>query len=89
MQRTSNSIVEGLFGEVAGLIRRVENLVVEDGEVQSQTQADGVGRGKLSLGNLGGSLVRLERLVGRILATVTDGELSEIAVVVSLPVIDQ
>ena len=70
---------------MAGLIRSVEDLVVEDGEVEGQTQADGVRGRKLGLSNLGGSLVGLERLVGRILALVADGELGEVAVVIALP----
>lgn len=31
------------LGQFAGLLRRVEDLVVENGEVESQAQADGVG----------------------------------------------
>jgi hypothetical protein len=45
-----------------------------------------VGRRELGLGNLGGSLVGLKGLVGRILALVTDGELGEITVVITLPI---
>lgn len=40
---------------------------------------------KLSLGNFSSSLVGLERLVGRVLAAVTDGELGKVTVVVALP----
>ncbi len=83
---TSNGIIESLLGKVAGLIRSVENLVVEDGEVQGKTKADGVSGRQLSLGDLGGSLVGLERLVGRVLALVANGELGKVAVVVTLPV---
>ena len=71
---------------MAGLIRGVQDLVVEDGEVQGESKTDGVGRRKLGLSNLGGSLVSLERLVGGILPLVANGELGEVAVVVSLPV---
>ena len=83
---TSNSIIEGLLGEVAGLVGGVEDLVVEDGEVESETQTDGVSGGELGLSNLGSSLVSLERLVGRVLAAVANGELGEVTVVVTLPV---
>lgn len=82
---TSNGIVKRLLGQMAGLVRRVENLVVEDREVEGKAQADGVGRGELGLGNLGGRLVGLEGLVGRVLALVANGELGEVAVVVTLP----
>lgn len=51
-----DSVVEGLFGEVAGAVGRVQDLVVEDGEVERQTQADRVGRGQLRLGDVGGAL---------------------------------
>jgi hypothetical protein len=38
---------------MAGTIRRVEDLVVEDGEVKGETETDGVGRSELGLGNVG------------------------------------
>lgn len=82
---TSNSIIESLLGEVASLIRRVQNLVVEDGEVESQTKTDWVGWGKVGLGNFGGVLVSLKRLISRLLSLVTDGELGKVTVVISLP----
>ena len=47
---------EGLLGKVASTVWRVEDLVVEDGEVESETKADGVGRGQLGLGDVGGAL---------------------------------
>ena len=71
---------------MASLVGRVQDLVVEDREVQSESETDGVGRGEVSLGNLGGVLVSLERLVGRGLALVTKSELGEVTVVVTLPV---
>lgn len=51
-----NGVIESLLGEVACTVRRVEDLVVEDGEVQSKTEADGVGRSQFGLGNIGGVL---------------------------------
>jgi hypothetical protein len=71
---------------VASLVRRVENLVVEDGKVKGKAETDRVSGSKISLGNLGGSLVGLEGGIGRSLAAVTNGELGQITVVVSLPV---
>ena len=44
-KRTSNGIVESLLGEMASLVGSVENLIVEDGEVQRETEADLIGRG--------------------------------------------
>jgi len=83
---TGNGIIECLLRKMASLVGSIEDLVVEDREVEGKTQTDGVGGRQLGLGNLGGSLVGLERLVGRILATVADGELSEVTVVVALPI---
>jgi hypothetical protein len=70
---------------LASLVGRVEDLVVENGEVQGKTEADGVGRSKVGGSDVSGSLVSLERLVGGGLALVTNGELGEVAVVVALP----
>ena len=52
----SNGIVEGLLGEVAGTVGRVEDLVVEDGEVEGEAETDGVSGSKLGLGDVGGVL---------------------------------
>ena len=82
----SNSVVKGSLGKVASLVGGVENLVVEDREVQGESETDGMGRSEVSLGNLGGILVSLERLVGGGLALVTKSELGEVTVVVTLPV---
>jgi len=71
---------------MASLVRRVQDLVVKDGEVQGKTKTNWVGWGKVGLRNLGGCLVSLERLVGGGLALVTHGELGEVTVVVTLPV---
>jgi hypothetical protein len=82
--KLSDSIIEGLLSQVASLVRGVEDLIVENGEVESETKADGVGGRKLSLGNFSSSLVGLEGLVGRVLAAIANGELGEVTVVVTL-----
>ena len=82
--RTSNGIIESLLGKVASLVWRVKDLVVEDGEVQGKAKTDWVGWSKVALGNLGGGLVSLKGLVGGLLALVANGELSEVAVVITL-----
>lgn len=51
-----NGVVEGLLREMASPVGRVQDLVVEDGEVQGQTEADGVSGSELSLGNIGSAL---------------------------------
>lgn len=71
---------------MASLIGRVENLVVEDGEIQREAKPDRMRRGEVRLGNLRGILVRLQGLVGRLLALIAGGKLGQITVVISLPV---
>jgi hypothetical protein len=84
---TGNCVIEGLLGKMASLIRRVQDFIVENGEVKSQTQANWVGWCKVGLCNFGGVLVSLEGLVGRLLSLVTNGKLSKVTVVIALPVV--
>lgn len=84
--RTGDGIIERLLGEMASLVGSVQDLIVEHGEVEGKTKTDGVSGRKLGLGNLGGSLVGVEGLVGGILALVANGELGEVTMVVTLPV---
>ena len=44
---------------MAGTVRRVEDLVVEDGEVEGEAETDGVSGSELGLGNVGGVLEML------------------------------
>lgn len=83
---TSDSIIESLLGEMAGLVGRVQDLVVENGEVKGKTKADWVCWRKVGLSNFGCVLVSLKRLVGRLLSLVANGELGKVTVVVTLPV---
>jgi hypothetical protein len=53
-----DGIVKRLLGQMAGTVRRVEDLVVEDGEVQGETKTDGMRRGELGLSNIGGVLYK-------------------------------
>jgi hypothetical protein len=74
---------------VACLIRRVQDLIVENGEVESETKTDWVCWRKVGLGNFGCVLISLQGLIGGFLSLVTNGELSEVSVIVSLPMIGQ
>ena len=65
-----NGVVEGLLGEVAGTVRRVEDLVVEDGEVKGKTETDGVSGSELGLGNVGGVLQNLLDFVSQYCAPI-------------------
>jgi hypothetical protein len=62
--------------------------ILEDGEVEGETQSDRMRGGELGNGNVGSGLVSLERLVGRVLSLVTSGELGEVSVVVSHLVVE-
>jgi hypothetical protein len=84
-KRTSNGIIECLLGEVACLVGGIEDLIVEDGEVKSQTEANGVCGSKIGVCDLCSGLVSLERLVGRSLALVACSEFCEVSVVIALP----
>jgi len=56
--KLGDSVVESLFGEVTCTVRGVEDLVVEDREVESQTEADRVGGCQIGLRDGSGSLWR-------------------------------
>lgn len=83
---TSNGVIKCLLGEVARLIRGVEDLVVEHGEVQCKTKTNRVRRSKVGLGDLSSSLVSIEGLVGGCLALIAGSELGKVTVVIALPV---
>jgi len=79
-----DGIIESLLGEMASTVGRVKDLVIEDGEVEGKTEADGVRRWEFGDGNIGSSLVSFEGLVRRFLSLVAGGELGEVTVVVTL-----
>ena len=69
---------------MASTVGRVEYFVVENGEVEGKTETDGVCRWEFGDGNVRGGLVSFKGLVGRLLSLIAGGELSEVAVVVTL-----
>lgn len=81
-----DGVVEGLFGEMAGPIRTVLDLVVEHREVEGESQPDRVGGCEVGLGDLGSLLVGFVGCVRGGLFGVGLGEFGEVTVVVSLPV---
>lgn len=103
--KLGNGIVESLFGEMASAVRRIQNLIVEDTEVEREAKTDGMCWSELSLCDIGGILVtRLDGVLslrgarqaylvslvgggGSNLAFFTRGELSEVSMIVSLPVV--
>jgi hypothetical protein len=52
-----DGVVERSLGQPARLVGAVQDLVVEDGEVEGKSEADGVRRGELSRGDGGRRLV--------------------------------
>ena len=54
-----------LFGQVARPVGRVDDLVVEDGEVEREPEADGVRRLHLGPRDVERVLVRLLRVIRR------------------------
>lgn len=82
---TGDGIVKSLLGKVTSLIRGVQDFIIKHGEVEGQSEADRMGWGKVSLRDFGCVLVGLQRFIGGFLALVTEGELSQVAVVITLP----
>lgn len=70
---------------MASLIGRVQDLVIEDGEVQCETETDRMSWGKVGCGNFGGRFVGLQGLIGRDLTLVTKCKLSKVTMIVALP----
>jgi hypothetical protein len=52
-----------LFSELTSFFGRIEDLVIEDGEIESQSQPDGMRRLHLGLADFESILVRLLRIV--------------------------
>mmetsp|Transcript_19863 Transcript_19863/g.63931 ORF Transcript_19863/g.63931 Transcript_19863/m.63931 type:complete len:243 (+) Transcript_19863:150-878(+) len=79
-----DGVVEGLFGDVAGSVGGGEDFVVEDGEVEGEAEADGVGRRQGLGGDRRRDLVRLQSFGRRRLSFVGGLEFREVSVVVAL-----
>ena len=54
-----DGIIKGLLGKVTSSVRRVQDFVVEDREVQSETEANRVCWSELSLCDVGGILEKM------------------------------
>lgn len=65
---------------------RIEDLVVEDGEVEGEAQADGVGWREVDERDVLGGLVGEQRVLRGLLAVGAGLELGQVAVVVALGV---
>jgi len=80
----SNSIIEGLFGQLAGLAWVVFNLIVEDGIVEGKTESDWMSGLKGSLSIFSGKLVSLMSLICGFVVFSPGGVFGHISVIVSL-----
>jgi hypothetical protein len=56
-----DGVVKGLLGKMTRTIGRVQNLVVENGKVESETQTDWVSWGQFGLSYVGGTLEACQR----------------------------
>mmetsp|Transcript_84216 Transcript_84216/g.188030 ORF Transcript_84216/g.188030 Transcript_84216/m.188030 type:complete len:276 (-) Transcript_84216:81-908(-) len=77
-------VLEGRARHLAGLVGVLQHLVLEDGVVQGEAEADGVGHDQVLLGDLRGLLVREPRALRRLGLLVAVAELGDVAVVVGL-----
>lgn len=84
--KLSNRIIESLFGEMARPVGRVEDFVVEDGEVQSETEADRMCGSQVRCCDLGSFFVCLQRFICGRFPLLFDRKLCQVSVVVALPV---
>jgi len=75
-----NSIIKGLLGDLASLVRGVKNLVVEDRKVKGKSKTDGVCWWKIRGGNSTGGLVSIKGSSGRFLADIANLELGKVTV---------
>lgn len=80
-----NTRFKPLKGVPARAVRRVEDFIIENGEVQGESEADGVGRGELDHGDVARCFVSDQTVLGRLLPVVARGELCQVPVVISLP----
>ena len=66
---------------MASTVGRIQDLVIEDGEVKGQSETDGVSRGELSLSDVGGALGERYVLVKTDMSNVSHGTISGIYLV--------
>jgi hypothetical protein len=84
-------IIEGLLSQSNGLVSLVEDLVVTDGEVEGETETDGVGSGDLAIavvGVIGAGVGKIESLLieSTCVVVVTAGnthKLGEVTIVIA------
>ncbi len=80
-----NGIIKRSLGKVTSTIRRAQDLVVENGEVEGQTQTNGVRGREINNSNILSGLVSDERLLSSLFPLSSSRELGKVAPIVSLP----
>ena len=75
--------IADLLGKLAGLVGGVEDLVVEDGEVERQTEADGMRRLHLGFRNFKGLLISLLRIVQHGCSAVSYSNFGKVPVIIA------
>lgn len=80
----SDRIVKRQLGETAGLVGRVEDLVVEYGEVERESESDRVCGRKFGRGDGRSRFVRFEGSFRGLRTCVTGSKFGEVSVVISL-----
>merc|ERR1711981_322710 len=73
-----------LLGQLAGFVGTVEDLIIEYGEVESQSQSDGMGWLHLGFADLKSVLVSFLRIIHHSCFSITNSHLSQVTEVVSL-----
>jgi hypothetical protein len=73
-KRRNVNTTTNLLGKVASAVRRVQDLIVEDGKVQSQSKADGMSRGHLDLADVK-CLLEILLLIERVEIKIPDTQL--------------
>uniref|UniRef100_S4RL07 Uncharacterized protein n=1 Tax=Petromyzon marinus TaxID=7757 RepID=S4RL07_PETMA len=81
--KLGDGVVEGRLGQLAGLLRRVLDLIVKDGEVEGQTQADGMCGLHMLLADLVGLLIGLLGVEDNTITLVTRRHFRKVAEVVA------
>ena len=84
----SNGIIEGGLGQLTSLLRIVLDLIIEDWEIEGQTESDWVSSLELGLGKSQGLFISLKSLVSSLdvefALSILNLELSQISIVISL-----
>jgi hypothetical protein len=80
----SNGIIESSLGEVACLSWVVQALIVEDAEVEGQSQSDGVGCLEFSVRDFGGLGISIEGSAGDLFVSISHSVFRDISVVITL-----